>query len=63
MGVEGGGGNFGLITNFEFELHPFGPEAMFCAPIYPIEHAGRAIRVRRDFLADKNGIVGSLAEF
>jgi FAD/FMN-containing dehydrogenase len=61
--LKGGGGNFGVITNFEFELHPFGLEVMFCAPIYPIEYAGRAIRVWRDFLADKNGVVGSLAEF
>jgi len=61
--LKGGGGNFGVITNFEFKLHPFGPEVMFCAPIYPIEHAGRAIRVWRDFLADKSGAAGSLAEF
>jgi FAD/FMN-containing dehydrogenase len=36
---------------------------MFCAPLYPIERAGRAIRFWRDFLADKSGEVGSLAEF
>ncbi len=61
--LKGGGGNFGVITNFEFQLHPLGPEVMFCAPIYSIELAGRAIRVWRDFLTDKNGVVGSLAEF
>jgi FAD/FMN-containing dehydrogenase len=61
--LKGGGGNFGVVTNFEFALHAVGPEVMFCAPIYPIESAGRAIRFWRDFLADKNGEVGSLAEF
>lgn len=28
-GIRGGGGNFGIITNFEFQLHPIGPEVMF----------------------------------
>jgi FAD/FMN-containing dehydrogenase len=61
--LKGGGGNFGVVTTFEFALHPVGPEVMFCAPMYPIERAGHAIRFWRDFLADKSGEVGSLAEF
>jgi FAD/FMN-containing dehydrogenase len=61
--LKGGGGNFGVVTTFEFALHPVGPEIMFCAPLYPIERAGCAIRFWRDFLADKSGEVGSLAEF
>jgi FAD/FMN-containing dehydrogenase len=61
--LKGGGGNFGVVTHFEFALHPIGPEMMFCAPVYPIELAGSVIRVWRDFLADKSGVVGSLAEF
>jgi FAD/FMN-containing dehydrogenase len=61
--IRGGGGNFGVITMFEFALHPVGPQVMFCAPIYPIESAAGPIRFWRDFLADKNDRVGSLAEF
>ena len=61
--IRGGGGNFGVITMFEFALHPVGPKVMFCAPIYPIESAAEAIRFWRDFLADKNDRVGSLVEF
>ena len=61
--VRGGGGNFGVITEFEFQLHPLGPEVMFCAPIYALECGAEPIRFWRDFLADKNDRVGSLVEF
>jgi FAD/FMN-containing dehydrogenase len=61
--IRGGGGNFGVITMFEFALHPVGPQVMFCAPIYPVEAGPEPIRFWRDFLADKNDKVGSLLEF
>jgi len=61
--LRGGGGNFGVVTRFEFALHPVGPTVMFCAPIYPIEAGAEPIRFWRDFLADKNDDVGSLIEF
>ena len=61
--VRGGGGNFGVITEFEFRLHPLGPEVMFCAPIYALECGAGPIRFWRDFLADKSDRIGSLVEF
>ena len=61
--VRGGGGNFGVVTSFEFALHPVGPTVMFAAPVLPIEAGAGPIRAWRDFLADKHGSVGSLIEF
>jgi FAD/FMN-containing dehydrogenase len=61
--LKGGGGNFGVVTMFEFKLHPVGPQMMFCAPIYPLEAGSGPIRFWRDFLRDKNDDVGSLVEF
>ncbi len=61
--LKGGGGNFGVVTTFEFALHPVGPEVMFCAPVYPIEAGSAPIRFWRDFLSDKSDDIGSLVEF
>ena len=61
--VRGGGGNFGVITEFEFQLHPLGPEVMFCAPIYALDCGAEPIRFWRDYLADKSDRIGSLVEF
>ena len=61
--LKGGGGNFGVVTTFEFMLHPLGPTVMFCAPVYPVEAGSGPIRFWRDFLADKSDDVASLVEF
>ncbi|MEJ8569278.1 FAD-binding oxidoreductase [Elongatibacter sediminis] len=49
--VRGGGGNFGIVTTFEFNLHPIEPEVMLCNPIYAAEHAREVLRGWRDFMA------------
>ena len=61
--LRGGGGNFGVVTEFELALHPVGPTVAFAAPIYSIEAGVGPIRAWRDFLADKHGSLGSLVEF
>ena len=61
--IRGGGGNFGIVVNFEFALHPVGPTVMFAAPIYPLSAGAGPIRFWRDFLADKSDVVGSICEF
>jgi FAD/FMN-containing dehydrogenase len=43
-GVRGGGGNFGIVTSFEYRLHPVGPLVFGGMMIYPIEQARDALR-------------------
>ena len=48
-GLRGGGGNFGIVTQFEFELHPLGP-MVYAGPIfYPAEAAHELLHTFRDW--------------
>jgi FAD/FMN-containing dehydrogenase len=38
-GLRGGGGNFGIVTSFEFRLHPVGPEVLSGLIVFPFERA------------------------
>ncbi len=49
-GLRGGGGNFGVVTRFDFRLHPVGPEVMFGGTMYPFEDAARVVADWRDFM-------------
>lgn len=63
-GVRGGGGNFGVITSFEFQVHPVGPTVMFLGAIYRAEDAPQVMRGWRDFMATApDEIGGSMVEF
>ncbi|MBL8529350.1 MAG: FAD-binding oxidoreductase [Burkholderiales bacterium] len=37
--LRGGGGNFGVVTRFEFQLHPVGPEVLSGLIVFPFEEA------------------------
>jgi FAD/FMN-containing dehydrogenase len=51
-GLRGGGGNFGVVTQFELRLHPLGP-MIYAGPIfYPAEAAGDLLRAFRDWAGD-----------
>lgn len=47
--IRGGGGNFGVVTSFRFQLHPLGPQVAFAAPMYPIEQADNILPRWRAF--------------
>jgi FAD/FMN-containing dehydrogenase len=49
--VRGGGGNFGIVTSFEFKLYALGPEIYGTATIYPFEEAATVLRGWRDYIA------------
>lgn len=50
--VRGGGGNFGVATSFEFQLHELGPEIYGAVTIYPLDEAVDVIRNWRDYVVD-----------
>jgi hypothetical protein len=47
--LRGGGGNFGVVTTFEYELHPVGPLVYGGAMYYPGEQAGDLLRFYREW--------------
>ena len=51
-GLRGGGGNFGVVTEFEFRLHPVGTAALLVELYHAPDHAPAALRRWRDLLAD-----------
>ena len=48
--LRGGGGNFGVVTSFEFRLYPVGPLIMAVIPMYPLDEAPRIIEQWRDWI-------------
>ena len=48
--IRGGGGNFGVVTSFEFRLHPVGPEVLSGLVVHPLDAARDVLRFWRDFL-------------
>ena len=49
--LRGGGGNFGVVTSFEFQLHPV--TDIYGGPMfYDAENAGDVLRAYREFIAD-----------
>ena len=47
--LRGGGGNFGIVTNFKFKLQELGPEVFFTACIYPREDAAKVMEYWTEF--------------
>jgi FAD/FMN-containing dehydrogenase len=50
-GLRGGGGNFGIVSSFEFRLHPVGPTIHGGLVAHPLDAAEGFLRFYRDFSA------------
>jgi FAD/FMN-containing dehydrogenase len=51
-GLRGGGGNFGIVTEFEFVLHPVEPQVLFAEFGYPPDRAASVLRDWRELSMD-----------
>jgi len=51
-GLRGGGGNFGIVTEFEFRLHATGTQALLVELFYDLEDAAAVLRGWRDLNAE-----------
>jgi FAD/FMN-containing dehydrogenase len=47
--MRGGSGNFGIVTRFEFRLHPLGPGVLTGLVVYPLDEAASALKQYREF--------------
>lgn len=50
-GLRGGGGNFGIVTSFEYRLHPVGPTVLAGVVLYPAARAREVLDSYRQFIA------------
>ena len=48
--IRGGSGNFGIVTSFEFRLHPVGPDILSGLIVHPFQDAKRILQFYRDFV-------------
>jgi FAD/FMN-containing dehydrogenase len=59
--LRGGGGNFGIVTAFEFQAHPLGPTVGFAGVFYPVAAAAKVLPRWRDYCANAPDEVTSVA--
>jgi len=50
--IRGGGGQFGIVTRFDFRLHEIGPDVVVAQAFYPLAKAHEVMRFIRDFMHD-----------
>ena len=51
-GLRGGGGNFGIVTNFEFKLHSVGPDVLTGLIVFPFDQGKEVLKKYRDAVKD-----------
>lgn len=61
--LRGGGGQFGIVTRFDFRLHPIGPDVVVAQAFYPLEKAHKAMRFVREFMRGASDDIGLVPAF
>ncbi|WP_208647167.1 FAD-binding oxidoreductase [Mesorhizobium kowhaii] len=61
--LRGGGGNFGVVTSFEFGLHSVGPIVLTGPILWDATDAGEVLRFYRDFVRDAPDELGTVVRF
>lgn len=51
--IRGGGGNFGIVTRFDYRLHPVGPKVAFQYTVYPLEKGLTVFKKGREYMFKK----------
>jgi FAD/FMN-containing dehydrogenase len=62
-GLRGGGGNFGVVTSFEFRLHSVGPTVLAGPIFWDASDAREVLRFYRDFIGDAPDELGTVVRF
>jgi FAD/FMN-containing dehydrogenase len=60
-GLRGGGANFGIVTSFEYQVHPVGPTVLAGMLLFPLDQAAEVLAYFRDYIAQAPDEVGILA--
>jgi FAD/FMN-containing dehydrogenase len=61
--LRGGGGNFGVVTSFEFRLHPVGPTVLAGPVLWDAADAAELLRFYRDFVREAPDELGTVVRF
>lgn len=48
--IRGGGGNFGIVTSFRYQLHSVGPNVLAGNVVYPLSQARQVLKIYDDFV-------------
>lgn len=62
-GVRGGGGNFGVVSVFDFQLHPVGPGVLGGKVVFPLSEAKAALAFYREYAREAPGELSADAIF
>jgi hypothetical protein len=61
--LRGGGGNFGVVTSFEFRLHSVGPTVLAGPVLWEASDAREVLRFYRDFIREAPDELGTVVRF